>query len=556
MKKIQLTVYLLLLSLLMLAQAPEGFKMQLLLQGDNTGPLVNKPVGIRVSILKGNTDGVQVYTETLNPTTNEFGLITISIGVSNQNQFAQINWGEDIFYTKVELDVSGGSNYVLYGISPLMAVPFSEYSKSSDKLYEKDPDFSSWNKSTGIKIQKNQVKNLIQFTNSDEKDLIFKSSASSEITESDLLNWNKIEESDPVFVTSAAKQILKTDTSAWNKKSNFSGSYTSLTDIPYFSTVSYSGKYTDLTNTPNFLVTSLSSGSGKSPLQFDGTNWVAMASGIPGQQMTVNSSGLAEWKTPKSEVFNDADRPFFEYNSTEDFYYCDPWNYDKPYNADRKYPLVIYLHYSGGAGDVSKLGLYYLGYDNNDGNDDIRAINFQTNYPSFILVPQTTDVWDDNKLISLIEEYKLKYRIDLSRIYIIGYSLGGPATYSLANTYYDYNNQLFAGIIRLTGESQTVLKDQVASKTGVWLQVGLADTPLRVSVTRDAYSFLKQFNPDAVETTETTTVGGNSGITHTLTKNNRQIVKKTEYDNVGHGINTFPFEDGKLITWLFSNKIQ
>ena len=553
MKKLRLTVFLGLLSLNILAQAPEGFKMQFLVKGNNTGPLINQPIGIRISILKGTAGGSSVYTETVNTKTNEFGLTTIIVGTTNKTQFEQINWSDDLFFTKVELDVTGGENYVLYGISQLMAVPFSEYSKISDTVNETDPSFVTWNKSNDIEIEEKQVSNLSHFKVSDETDPLFKSSASSGIKESDIIDWNRTIEVDPVFQASASGTITNSDTATWNKKLYFSGSYNSLTNKPTFSNVSYSGSYTDLISTPNNLVASANNN--KTLIQFDGANWVSTPIGTPGQQLTVNSSGSAEWVSPQPEIFNDADRPFFAYNSTEDFYYCTPWNYDKPQNSGRKYPLVIYLHYSGGAGDISKLGLYYLGYDSNDGIDDSRAKNFQTTYPSFVLVPQTYDVWDDNKLIALIEEYKTNYRIDLSRIYIIGYSLGGPETYSLANSYYDYNKQLFAGIIRLTGESQTVLKDQVASQTGVWLQVGLADNALRVSVTRDAYQFLKQFNPDAIETSENISVGGYSGVTHTLTKSNRQIVKETEYDSAGHGINTFPFEDGKLISWLFSNKI-
>jgi predicted peptidase len=216
----------------------------------------------------------------------------------------------------------------------------------------------------------------------------------------------------------------------------------------------------------------------------------------------------------------------------------------------------VYLHYSGGAGDLSKLGLYYLGYDTNDGIDDDRAKNFQMNNPSFVIVPQTTTEFDISKIISLVEEYKTKYRIDQTRIYIIGYSLGGPASYSLANAYFDYNKQLFAGIIRLSGQSETTVRNEIANKTAIWLQVGLNDLALRVSITKDAYNFLKNYHSTAVESSQAVSVGGKSGITYTLTKNNKEIVKKTEYTDVGHDIMTFPFADGNLINWLFKQKVE
>jgi len=259
---------------------------------------------------------------------------------------------------------------------------------------------------------------------------------------------------------------------------------------------------------------------------------------------------------PEPEVFSNNDRTFYEYDSEKDFYYCKPWNYDKVFNSSRKYPLVIYLHPSGAAGNIKNLGLYYLGYDTNDGIDDIRAKNFQTTHPSFVVVPQAQIDWDYPKIISIIEDYKSKYRIDNTRIYVIGYSLGGAGSYTLANAYYDFNSQLFAGIIRLSGQSQSIVRNEIANKTAFWLQIGLNDFELRVTVTRDAYNFLKNIHPTAVETNTAINISGKSGTTFTLTKNGKEIVKRTEYVNVGHEIGTFPFEDASLITWLFKQKIE
>ena len=258
----------------------------------------------------------------------------------------------------------------------------------------------------------------------------------------------------------------------------------------------------------------------------------------------------------KSEVFNNSNRPFFEYSATGDYYYCLPWNYAESINAERKYPLVIYLHPSGGAGDIKNLGLYYLGYDTNDGNDDSRAINFQKKHPSFVLVPQTADSWDYNKIISTIEEYKRKYRIDISKIYLIGYSLGGSGSYVLANKYYDYNKQLFASIIRLSGQSESIVENEIAQNTAIWLQIGLNDYITRVTVTQDAYNFLKNFHIGAVEKSENITIAGKTGTTYTLIINGKEMVKKTEYNDVGHEIGSFPFEDGKLIEWMYNQQVK
>ncbi|NOY95854.1 MAG: hypothetical protein GXO81_05655 [Chlorobi bacterium] len=255
------------------------------------------------------------------------------------------------------------------------------------------------------------------------------------------------------------------------------------------------------------------------------------------------------------ETFNDADRPFFQYVSSSDYYYCKPWNYGKDINKKRKYPLVIFLHAWGGAGEIDYLS--YLGYDSIDNANNKTAEKFQSDYPSFVLIPQApSNVWNNNELIDLIEDFKSRYRIDNNRIYIIGYSIGGSGTYSLANAYYDYNRLLFAVIIRLSGQRYTTVRDAIAKNTSIWLHIGLEDEPIRVDVARDAYNFLKTFHSGAVETSESISVGGYTGNTLTLTENNKDVARKTEYNNVGHAIRDFPFEDGSLIAWIFKQKLE
>lgn len=251
-------------------------------------------------------------------------------------------------------------------------------------------------------------------------------------------------------------------------------------------------------------------------------------------------------ETNGPEVFDQANKPVFEYNAADDSYLLQPWNYEKAYNSSRTYPLVVYLHGSGSSGDPAAMAMGHLGY-NNDG--------FKKDYPSFVYIPHTSGSWNNSRLISQIENLKNTYRINTNRIYLVGYSMGGSGSYALANAYYDYNGHLFAGIIRLAGQSQTSVRNLIASKTSIWLHIGLNDTATRVTVTRDAYQFLKTFHSDAAETSSTVTITNHPGTTLTLTKNNMEIVKKTEYDNDGHGVSNFPFRDPYLIQWLFNQDL-
>ena len=92
-----------------------------------------------------------------------------------------------------------------------------------------------------------------------------------------------------------------------------------------------------------------------------------------------------------TETFDNDNRPFFIFNEEKNQFLLEPWNYNLSQNDNRKYPLVIYLHGSGGAGDISYLN--HLGYDSPDNNDDETAVSFQKNHPCFVLIPQTPEEW-------------------------------------------------------------------------------------------------------------------------------------------------------------------
>lgn len=254
-----------------------------------------------------------------------------------------------------------------------------------------------------------------------------------------------------------------------------------------------------------------------------------------------------------SQTFNPAGRPFFRYVAEKDHYFLEPWNYNMPLDSGKTYPLVIFLHGSGGAGDISYLD--FLGYDDDDGDDDTVALGFQKRFPCFVLVPQTKGEWDYQKLIDEGEYIKDNYRIDTNRIYLVGYSMGGSGSYSFANAWYDHNRHLFAGIIRIVGQSQTEVRDSIAERTAIWLHIGLEDSPERVKVVRDAYGFLKNYHKNASETVSDTVLADYPAKTFSLIIENNDKVKLTEYSKAGHAIAALPFRDSRTIPWLFRHKL-
>jgi len=248
----------------------------------------------------------------------------------------------------------------------------------------------------------------------------------------------------------------------------------------------------------------------------------------------------------KPEMFDQADRPHFIYNNDGDYNLCEPWNYNKKENNKRKYPLFIYLHGAGSPGTPEILPCFNTDTD-------------KKKYPCFVYLPHTSGSWDNERLISQIEDIKSSYRVDQNRIYLMGHSMGGSGSYSLANEYYDKKKQLFAGIVRMAGQSQAELQKEIADKTSVWYFVGLADTKLRVEVARVSYKFLKGYpgNSDAVEISDSVNFSRYRRTTSTLVKKGIEIVKYTEYKfPVGHGISHIPLKDPYLLDWLFSQSLE
>ncbi|MDX9848107.1 MAG: hypothetical protein RBT74_14075 [Tenuifilaceae bacterium] len=130
MKRILLTLLLSGFSVLsLLAQGPLGFNYQAVIR-NSAGEIVdNQQVGIQLSIISGSPTGTAVYKETFTPTTNEFGLITLTVGLGNATlgTFADIDWSLANFFLKVELDVNGGTSYIEMGTTQLLSVPFANY---------------------------------------------------------------------------------------------------------------------------------------------------------------------------------------------------------------------------------------------------------------------------------------------------------------------------------------------------------------------------------------------------------------------------------------------
>jgi Collagen triple helix repeat (20 copies) len=133
MKKIQLLLFICLLSLSAVGQAPQKFTYQAVIRDASNTLVASSPIGMQVSILQGSPSGTPVYVETHTASTNANGLVTVEIGNGSivSGIFSSINWANGPYFIKTETDPSGGTNYTITGTNQFMSVPYALYAENS-----------------------------------------------------------------------------------------------------------------------------------------------------------------------------------------------------------------------------------------------------------------------------------------------------------------------------------------------------------------------------------------------------------------------------------------
>lgn len=156
---------------------------------------------------------------------------------------------------------------------------------------------------------------------------------------------------------------------------------------------------------------------------------------------------------------------------------------DEYSNSQDKWPLLLYLHGGMGRGnDFKKLHWY-----------PVPRMILEGKYkpPFIVLVPQCPEgkMWSDIELIKVAELLKhavATYRVDETRIYAVGYSMGGNGVLALAR----YIPDIFAAIAPMSGMSNvwwaSTIKDIPA-----WFFHGVKDDRVPVRESDEMVDVLK-----------------------------------------------------------------
>jgi hypothetical protein len=134
MKKILMVLLTIFIGFGILAQTPEKISYQAVVRNSSNQLVINREIGVKVSILQGSSSGTSVYVENQNRTSNANGLLTLDIGngTVQSGTFANINWANGPYFVKIEMDINGGINYSISGTSQLLSVPYALYSKKAE----------------------------------------------------------------------------------------------------------------------------------------------------------------------------------------------------------------------------------------------------------------------------------------------------------------------------------------------------------------------------------------------------------------------------------------
>ncbi len=115
------------------AQAPYQFSFQGIATDDNSQPVQNAAITVRITIIQNQPLGPVVFQEIHPAQTDVNGLFTIIVG-SAGGDLSKIEWPYDIFFIKTEVDHLNNGKFHFVGASQLLSLPYSLYANEAGAL--------------------------------------------------------------------------------------------------------------------------------------------------------------------------------------------------------------------------------------------------------------------------------------------------------------------------------------------------------------------------------------------------------------------------------------
>ena len=200
-----------------------------------------------------------------------------------------------------------------------------------------------------------------------------------------------------------------------------------------------------------------------------------------------------------------------------------PADYQK--DKEKPWPLMLFLHGAGERGkDLSKVTVH----------GPPKLVKENGDFPFILVSPQCPagESWSDEALLGLLDEVIKKHRVDTSRVYLTGLSMGGYGSWSLGLN----NPERFAALVPICGGGDLLPvllpgggKQAALKKLPVWAFHGAKDSVVPISESERMVNALKK--------------AGN------------QNVKFTVYPEADHDSWTETYKNQELYDWLLQQKL-
>lgn len=120
---------------------PDNMNYQAVIR-DTSGELITlQMMGVQVSIHRDSANGLLVFQEYHQASSNAQGLLNLNIGGGNIQfgALAQIDWTSAPYFIVTEIDPAGGTNFNISSANPLKSVPYAlQAKKSADNVWKQN----------------------------------------------------------------------------------------------------------------------------------------------------------------------------------------------------------------------------------------------------------------------------------------------------------------------------------------------------------------------------------------------------------------------------------
>jgi len=165
--------------------------------------------------------------------------------------------------------------------------------------------------------------------------------------------------------------------------------------------------------------------------------------------------------------------------------------------ADRKWPLLMFLHGAGERGtNVWKVAVH----------GPPKIVSKTPDFPFIVISPQCPDgeCWSDDAVLALLDECLRRLPVDAGRVYLTGLSMGGYGTWSLGTRH----PERFAAIAPICGGGDTIpvllanpQKRAALQSLGVWAFHGAKDSVVPLAESERMVGALKRAGVKEVQLT-------------------------------------------------------